>query len=102
MGVQGGVIGGSGVNNIGLLVRVWGRVAEQESVTPPQTPTWFRVDDGSHYTVKVILPAGVAVPGLGACVQVTGNNSCEKLGEELHRLLRLRSQEDIKPLLAAP
>lgn len=33
----------TGLNNIGLLVRTWGKVTEIGSANPPQ---WFRIDDG--------------------------------------------------------
>ncbi|MDO8683460.1 MAG: carbohydrate-binding protein, partial [Armatimonadota bacterium] len=40
---QAGVFGGLGPNNIGLLVRVWGKVTQREDVTN----TYFYIDDGS-------------------------------------------------------
>ena len=55
----------------------------------------FTIDDGSGVDVKCIVPAGVTLPGVGGYVGVTGISSCEKIGEELHRLLRVREQADI-------
>ena len=55
----------------------------------------FWIDDGSNVSTKVITPAGVTLPAAGDRVIVTGISSCERVGEELHRLLRVRTQEDI-------
>ncbi|MDO8586326.1 MAG: M36 family metallopeptidase [Armatimonadota bacterium] len=97
-----GVMAGIGPNNIGLLVCAIGRVAEIEPVTPPDAPTWFTIDDGSGVNVKCLVPSGVTIDAAWQYVAVTGISSCENVGAELHRLLRVRSQEDIKPLLATP
>ncbi|MCX6345747.1 MAG: hypothetical protein NT018_11850 [Armatimonadetes bacterium] len=85
------------MNNIGLLVRSWGRVTEIEPVTPPALPTWFKIDDGSGVNVKCLIPSGVTLDQDWGYVVVTGILSCEKVGAELHRLLRVRVQSDITP-----
>jgi len=97
-GTGSGIAGRAGLYNIGLLVRVWGRVTEIEQVTPPAVPSWFRVDDGSVPTspVKVLCPGGVNVPSVGSYAIVTGISSCEKVGEDLFPLVRVRRQADIR------
>lgn len=92
---QHGVLGGVGPNNIGLLVRTWGRLVGVEPVTPPATPTWFKIDDGSKVNAKCLLPAGVEVNPSWTYLGVTGISSCEKVGTELHRLIRVRTLSDI-------
>jgi len=92
---QQGVTGGSGLNNIGLLVTTWGDVVEIESVTPPALPSWFRIDDGSGVTVKCVVPDGVTIEDDWEYVVVTGASSCEKVGDDLQRVLRVRDESDI-------
>lgn len=91
-GLQEGVSGGFGLNNIGLLVRTCGKITEIDPAVPP---VWFRITDGSAGNIKCILPAGVTIDPNWQWVGVTGISSCEKVGDELHRLLRVRKQEDI-------
>lgn len=86
---QCGVTGGAGANNIGLLVRVWGVCTYVDAHT-------FTIDDGSG-PVKCVLPTGVYLPQSWHYVCVTGISSCEKVGEEIHRLIRVQSLSDIVP-----
>ena len=83
-----GITDASGLNNVGLLVRTWGCVISADA-------DHFHIDDGSGVNVKCLVPAGVTLPGVNDCVSVTGISSCETVGEETYRLLRVRSQEDI-------
>ncbi len=85
---QQGVLGGSGLNNIGLLVKVWGNVTYVDSST-------FLVDDGSAGPVPVTVPPGVTVSSDWQVVEVTGVSSCYKDGSDLYRLIRVRRQSDI-------
>ena len=94
---QQGVTGGAGLNNIGLLVQIWGRVTEIESVEPPDVPTWFKIDDGSGVSVKCVVPNGVTIDEDWEYVVVTGASSCEKIGDDLYRLIRVREDSDITP-----
>lgn len=88
-GKQGPVpLDGKGLNNIGLLVKTWGKVGNI-------TPSSFTIDDGYGVNVKCILPTGVRLDDGATYVSVTGISSCEKVGSELRRLIRVRSQEDI-------
>lgn len=93
-----GVAGGYGLNNIGLLVKLYGKVS---AVDPANA--WFRINDGSlSLPVKVLLPGGVTPPDLGAFVSAVGISSCEVVGSESQRLLRLRDSGDITLLQSAP
>ena len=80
---QQGITGGFGVSNIGLLVRTSGTATQVASSS-------FLLEG-----VKVIVPAGVNPPQQGKVVLVTGISSCESVGGEVHRLLRVRDQSDI-------
>ena len=85
---QRGITGGFGLNNIGLLVTTWGEVSSVGADS-------FIIDDGSGVDVRCVVPAGVTLPGVDNYVAVTGASSCEKVGDDLYRLLRVREQDDI-------
>jgi len=68
-GLQTGVAGGTGLNNIGLLIRTSGKVGTKGT-------GWFMIDDGSGVSVKVYG----AIPSGTPYVTVTGASSCEKDG----------------------
>jgi uncharacterized repeat protein (TIGR01451 family) len=78
---QKGVLGGTGLNNIGLLVRIGGKVVERDS---SPGPTWFKIGDGSSTNVKVIVPSGGTVPALNTFQKVNGASSCYKVGSDLY------------------
>lgn len=71
LGLQCGVEGGVGLNNIGLLVRTTGKIG---AIDTSATPMWFKIDDGSGVGVKVYG----SVPSGASNVSVTGACSCEK------------------------
>ncbi|NIN13266.1 MAG: hypothetical protein GTO05_14025, partial [Gemmatimonadales bacterium] len=86
--------GGCGLNNIGLLIRTWGTVTYADT-------DYFYLDDGSllddgsgHVGVKVLAP-GLTIPAEGTHVEVTGISSCLKVGDDLHRLIRVCDQADV-------
>lgn len=81
--------GAPGLGNIGLLVRTSG-------VCHYIAPDTFTVDDGSGVTVKCVTTAGVTVQPSWGFASVTGVSSCERVGGEIKRLLRVRSQNDIQ------
>jgi len=87
---QRGVSGGVGLNNIGLLVKVCGKVALVDQSTPAR---WFTITDGFS-PVKVLLPAGVPPPSASVVV-VTGISSCEKTGNDLAPVIKAKSVTDI-------
>ena len=78
-----GISGAYGLNNIGLLVRVFGRVAQGAPGDPGPIP----IDDGSNTPVEVVLPSGTTSPGAGAYVVVAGVVSCKKVGQQITRLI---------------
>ncbi|MHB9038744.1 MAG: Vgb family protein [Armatimonadota bacterium] len=85
---QQGVIGGTGVNNIGLLVKTFGNVTLLSA-------TSFTIDDGSGVSVTVSCPSGAA-PASGYYA-VTGVSSCMSTGSGLERVIEVSSAGDIQP-----
>jgi len=90
-GLQQGIADAIGLNNIGLLVTVWGKFTYR-------TPTMFTIDDGSGVNVKCRVPSGGLLDPTWTYVQVTGISSCEKAYGQIKRLLRVRGSGDIVPL----
>lgn len=88
---QEGVTDGTGLNNIGLMVTTFGAYYKTSATT-------FTLEDGSGVIVKCVVPAGVTLDPAWNYTAVTGISSCERVGGELHRLLRVRNQNDIAPL----
>lgn len=84
---QKGVTGGAGVNNVGLLVRTWGYVANSGA-------DGFELDGGYGGPVKV-KAVGLSLPTNGVFAVVTGLVSLERSGEDLVPFLRARMQSDI-------
>lgn len=91
-GIQEEVKDGVGLNNIGLLVRAWGRIVDRDTSVPL---TWFTIDDGSGVNVKCLVPSGVTVSPGWEYVGVTAISSCEKVGYDLLRLLKIRDSNDL-------
>lgn len=97
-----GVLGGVGVHNTGLLVRIWGRVLQVNTDSK-----FFYVDDGSGLSdgmgrigLRVScggLAAGnsITLPPVGSYVQVTGISTKQLSGGNLIPVVRPRSQSDI-------
>jgi len=101
---QEGVKGGFGLmNNIGLLVRVWGRVTASGTVADPRYPiTWLYVDDGSKVRdgtgvtgLYCEAASNVPPPSVGSYVCVTGVSSCEFYLGDLVNVLRVTGLEGI-------
>ena len=67
---QVGITGISGLNNIGLLVKVWGQVSAIDSSD-------FGISDGAGRTITVTVPTGVSVPAADTYVAVTGISDCQ-------------------------
>ncbi|MBI2843133.1 MAG: S8 family serine peptidase [Armatimonadetes bacterium] len=91
-----GITGGIGLNNIGLLVRIWGKITAYDASS-------FTIDDGSSISgtplqVKAICPDGVAIPQSGV-FSVVGISSLEIVGDNAVPVLRVRKAGDIQPLL---
>jgi len=81
-----GITGGKGMNTIGLLVVVWGKVTSVGS-------GYFILDDGSC-PLKVLSPY---LPPVNTDVRVTGICTVESSGGTATRLLRARKRADIVP-----
>lgn len=86
-GVQPATVGGTGLNTVGLLVRVWGRTADVDS-------SGFVVTDGRS-TVRCALGGADSLLSAGDFVAVTGVCSVEQTAAGLAPMLVLRSAEDI-------
>jgi hypothetical protein len=88
---------GVGLNNLGLLVRIWGRVASSDTGV-------FYVDDGSGLECEPgkvgvkVLCGSLTPPQAGSYVQATGISSCEQIGTDYVRVIRVRKSADIAPL----
>jgi hypothetical protein len=90
-GLQQGIPGTYGLNNIGLLVCVMGRVTEVSY------PSWFEIDDGSGRMIKCVAEDGNPVinPAWeGHCAVVTGISSCEYDGSNLVSKIRMKKYLD--------
>ncbi|MGQ9809137.1 MAG: choice-of-anchor Q domain-containing protein [Armatimonadota bacterium] len=95
---QAGVTGGAGLNNIGLLVRVTGKVT---AIAPDRS--WLTVWDGSAVKdadgndgVRCISSTGIpARVNAGDMVSVTGVVSVAKTGQTVYPVLLMRSGTDI-------
>jgi hypothetical protein len=104
---QKGLWNAIGLNNIGLLVRTWGRVTAS-GTDPRAAISWMYLDDGSNVqdgtgVAGVYCEAGFGVtpPTVGSYVSVTGISSCEFYNSHLVNVLRLRRQDDIA-VISAP
>lgn len=104
---QQGIKGCYGLNNIGLLVRTWGKVTAS-GIDPRAHVCWFYIDDGSAVKdgtgfVGVYCEADSTVipPQVGSYVSVTGASGCEFFGADLVNVLRVRQQADISPTSAS-
>ena len=84
---QKGMADGYGLNTIGLLTGVAGRVVSVAA-------GYFTIDDGSGQ-VKVVMPDGVKAPKPGVSVRVTAVVSVERVESDLQPVLRVRRQSDI-------
>jgi hypothetical protein len=85
----------AGLNNVGLLVRLWGKVSRIDVNNRN-----FFVDDGFGDPLKCSVPAGVSLPGTDDFVSVTGISSCRfNTDQHLIPLIRVRDQDDIRILV---
>lgn len=96
-GTQAGVLGGKGLNNIGLLVMTFGTVTYAEY-------NYFYINDGSnlrdgseHVGIKVYgnVPVENGEDPVGKFVSVVGVSSCEQMGSSIVRVIRTREPADI-------
>ncbi|MBI2843955.1 MAG: hypothetical protein HYX78_11200, partial [Armatimonadetes bacterium] len=95
-----GIGDGTGLSNVGLLVRTWGVVRD---VVGTQPNVVFYLDDGSNRSsdggqigVKVYTPG--PAPQVGNVAIVTGISSCESAGGASVPTLRARDAADVQAL----
>jgi len=86
---QKGVANGTGLNNIGLLVRTTGNVTKVDDST-------FTLNDGSGVSVTVVHPADASLPTTNDYISVTGISSCSKDSGQIQRRLLVDENADIK------
>lgn len=89
---QKGVTGGTGLNNIGLLVRTTGSCTYIDDHT-------FTISDGSEGTVTCETPSTMLVSPAWQCVTVTGISSIKKTNDTYGRILRVT---EVNPVTSAP
>jgi len=86
----------NGLNNLGLLVTVFGRVVAVSAEV-------MYLDDGSGFDhgdplvpgVKVLMPQGIDPPAIGSYVMATGISSCYDLGGVVYSQILTRRPEDV-------
>ena len=83
-----GITGACGVNNIGLLIRTWGKVTSSGS-------DYFIIESRPMVTIKVKCGT-LLQPAVGKIVAVTGISSCEVVSGAIFRALLPRTQADIR------
>jgi len=96
-----GPTGGAGLNNVGLLVRVWGKVIST-------SPGYFYLEDGSAVTdgtgtagIRVVGAYGY-MPDVNDYVAATGISGLATLATNRARVLRLASSCDIISVSVTP
>lgn len=96
---QAGITGGIGLNNVGLLVRVYGHITDRD---PSPDPRWFVLDDGSGRGVRCELPDGVSFDSHTGPweVSVTGISSLylDLDGTTVKSRILIRDSDDVKRL----
>ena len=85
---QYGVADGTGLNNIGLLIKSWGRVIETGK-------DYIVMDDGSSTPVRVSTAGMSKLPGVDDYITVVGISSIYKPGADRLRLVLPRTRGDI-------
>lgn len=83
-----GITGACGLNNIGLLVKTWGKVTSVGS-------GYFILQAKPMVNIKVKC-GSLATPAVNKFVEVTGISSCEIDSGAITRALRVRTQSDIQ------
>jgi hypothetical protein len=103
-----GVEGGTGLNNIGLLIKTWGQVTFVNDVIVTEADKYFYIDDGTgrldgsgHTGIRCSygeLASGapaVTVPTVGTYKFVTGVISTVLISSKIQPNLRARGGTDI-------
>lgn len=97
---QMGVTDGAGINNVGLLVRLCGKVTRSED-----GEAFFYLDDGSGTSDATAtgvrcIAEGLDKPDVGSQVIVTGASGVMEVGSKVVRCLRVQRQPDIRTISA--
>ena len=85
---QYGVMGGVGLNNVGLLVTTWGRVTATGS-------GYAIIDDGSGTPVRIDTSTLVDPPEDNDYITVIGISSLYEMATDHHRLVLPRGSGDV-------
>jgi len=88
---QRGVLGGVGLNDVGLLVRVFGTVQSHGT-------GYVMLTDGSGAAIKIDTSHVSPQPGDGQFIAATGVVSVETSGADLAPVVRARRSSDVQPL----
>jgi subtilisin family serine protease len=94
LGLIPGITGGTGLNNVGLLVRAWGKVKSIGS-------DYFMMSDGygiggqSYREIKVRCPALTKPSSTSQYAVVTGISSLQLSGSTAIPIIRVRKQADL-------
>jgi len=83
-----GVTGGVGVNNIGLLIAVAGRVTQDAG-------DFILISDGSGVELKVDCTPLTEIPGKDTFVRIIGISAAEQPGSDILRLVKPRHDSDV-------
>jgi len=90
-GGQVGVAASAGLNNIGLLVRTWGRFQQADA-------TAFTLDDGSGHPIRCVVPSGTFLNPGWQYVTVTGVCSLATSGSGRIPIVLVREMEVVSPV----
>lgn len=85
-----GVEPGIGANNIGLLVRMWGKVSSID-----RSAGTITLDDGSGTGATCVMPDGSIIPRQWLFASVAGVSSYKKVGDQIRRVVRASRMDDV-------
>ena len=85
---QYGVLGGAGLNNVGLLIMTWGKVTEKGA-------GYLLITDGSGDAIRVSTAGLCTIPDVDDYIIVIGISSLYKPGADRLRLILPRDDADI-------
>ena len=88
----------SGLNNVGLLIRVYGKVT-YKGTDHFYVNDGSELDDNSGHTGMKVDATGLDIPDTDTYVMVEGISTCSKVDDDLYRLIRVRSQGDIQEVI---
>jgi len=92
LGIQPGAKDGMGLNNVGLLVRIAGRVTSSDD-----TAKLIVVSDGSNAAgLRVLIPSELTAPAVGSQVAVTGISTVAEVDGNLVPVLRATQVDSVQ------